>query len=114
MRISYWSSEVCSSDLPIEAKLCGTVAIADLDAVATMQLHEREAVFIGGVVADEHRHPITEQRPRHQGFDRSEARRGGQACVSTCSSRLSTDHYKTNGTIPELERTSLDGKYEKI
>src|SRR3546814_11705575 len=70
MRISYWSSEVCSSDLPIEAKLCGTVAIADLDAVATMQLHEREAVFIGGVVADEHRHPITEQRPRHQGFDR--------------------------------------------
>src|SRR3546814_6670925 len=35
-----------------------------------MQLHEREAVFIGGVVADEHRHPITEQRPRHQGFDR--------------------------------------------
>src|SRR3546814_13745000 len=30
---------------------------------------------------------------------RSEERRGGKECVSTCSSRLSPDHYKKNNRI---------------
>src|SRR3546814_19152782 len=84
MRISDWSSDVCSSDL----------ARADNDS-------QRYRACRGDLL----------QRPRHhQGLlpaecryphgqcagdrDRSEERRVGKECVSTCRSRWSPYHYK--------------------
>src|SRR3546814_11311380 len=96
MRISDWSSDVCSSDL--------------LDRDARLLLHgEHEAALRGPVELGEHetRHPsVFDERLRlreavlarrgveheqHLG-DRSEERRVGKECVSTCSSRWSPDH----------------------
>src|SRR3546814_5417829 len=65
MRISDWSSDVCSSDLRHRR---GNDRL----------VRYRDAVLC---------HP--EGTPR-----RSEERRVGKACVSTCRSRRSTDHYK--------------------
>src|SRR3546814_10605436 len=67
MRISEWSSDVCSSDLPDRA-----------DPVEPGAL--REIIAAGQVRG----------RRRHQ--PRSEERRVGKECVSTCRSRWSPYH----------------------
>src|SRR3546814_15028936 len=78
MRMSDWSSDVCSSDLPghtglVEHHLVGNVLLAD---VAPAQL---------------------------QDLDRSDERRVGKECVSPCRSRLSPSHYNHNHmTTPSL------------
>src|SRR3546814_5025350 len=69
MRISDWSSDVCSSDLGLQG---GAVA-TDQDAVADDR-HAAEAH--GGACED----------------GRSEERRVGKECVSTCRSRWSPYH----------------------
>src|SRR3546814_2283851 len=89
MRISDWSSDVCSSDL-------------DRLRLVELLLDERER-------ANPHRH-LVELPPRlrrrllgrleaqqahdqlHVVLDRSEERRVGQECVSTCRSRWSPYH----------------------
>src|SRR3546814_9428977 len=72
MRISDWSSDVCSSDL----HGLGRAAKAELPTDAAG--------------ADRHRrHPL--RRPARDG-DRSEERRVGNECVSTCRSRWSPSH----------------------
>src|SRR3546814_5188085 len=91
MRISDWSSDVCSSDLTDEARrkyLEGMDGdIDDLDAlVDEMLVYSRlergsptlhfQQVDLGGLV------------------DRSEERRVGKECVSTCRSRWSPYHYR--------------------
>src|SRR3546814_17687069 len=70
MRISDWSSDVCSSDLR----------------------HRGRRRDRGG---GEHR---TQHSPGHEstGCGRSEERRVGKECVSTCRSRWSPYHYKKN------------------
>src|SRR3546814_4598966 len=66
MRISDWSSDVCSSDLD------------------WLHRPQRVAAGAGRVgVAD---------RPRRPGRNRSEERRVGKECVSTCRSRWSPYH----------------------
>src|SRR3546814_2341333 len=78
MRISYWSSDVCSSDLDF-----GRVGADHVDADhhgglrMDDQLVERALVAVGEHIL---------HRPR------SEERRGGIECVSTCRSRWSTSH----------------------
>src|SRR3546814_2454296 len=85
MRISDWSSDVCSSDLQvIEAGGCACIA-------------QRQLGF--DVVED---HPHAEAFGQHPdlGADmaiaddaqRSEERRVGKECVSTCRSRWSPNH----------------------
>src|SRR3546814_11072336 len=83
MRISDWSSDVCSSDLPsctaqplgrAESKRCGT-------RCRTSSVASRCA----GRVAS-----------------RSEERRVGKECVSTCRSRWSPYHSKKNQTITPI------------
>src|SRR3546814_1442965 len=69
MRISDWSSDVCSSDLDA-AGLDDAAGLHDRDAVGDL-LDRRQ------VVADE---------------QRSEERRVGKECVSTCRSRWSPYH----------------------
>src|SRR3546814_2090093 len=74
MRISDWSSDVCSSDLP------GGVARDEVGNAAQRDLFGREAV--GAALVDR-----CISRPR-----RSEERRVGKECVSTCRSRWSPYH----------------------
>src|SRR3546814_8959088 len=90
MRISDWSSDVCSSDL--------RDAAAEEDGIGRLQAVERRRRFAGndlqgrraealGVVGD---HGATLGLALDG--ERSEERRVGTACVSTCSSRWSPYH----------------------
>src|SRR3546814_3919543 len=75
MRISDWSSDVCSSDLLLE----------DLHVTgAVHRLHSQDALLGLG---DEH--VLVELLPVSRGLPRSEERRVGKECVSTCRSRWS-------------------------
>src|SRR3546814_10930016 len=97
MRISDWSSDVCSSDL----------IVADQDRLA--HAHRRELDFAGalerpifdeslgqraahddGAVVAQHQDALVAEM-REQPF-RSEERRVGKECVSTCRSRWSPYH----------------------
>src|SRR3546814_16603461 len=92
MRISDWSSDVCSSDLNVGP---GTANFVQGPAMTVTQgeqalLAGRDSVlravvagtqlFIGG----------------EMGIGRSEERRVGKECVSTCRSRWSPYHSKKN------------------
>src|SRR3546814_16208905 len=84
MRISDWSSDVCSSDLP---------ARREQRRGDVLHLrHDREPQ--GGRVQSPRDLPTL-----HGG--RSEERRVGKECVSTCRSRWSPSHSQKN-TIPQL------------
>src|SRR3546814_12431950 len=74
MRISDWSSDVCSSDL--------------LYIGRDRRKHRREAC---GCVC-----PSLVRCSRWCNLERSEERRVGKECVSTCRSRWSPYHYKKN------------------
>src|SRR3546814_12751018 len=91
MRISDWSSDVCSSDLvrivpeasrandnaPSHRVMVGR---AEIGAAWTKQSNEGRDYL--GLKLD----------------DRSEERRVGKECVSTCRSRWSPSHYKKKGS----------------
>src|SRR3546814_11112198 len=92
MRISDWSSDVCSSDLrPPPSRFAviergGRLVIVDRttgktppSAAERMAEHDRRM----GLVAANRPEPV-----------RSEARRVGKECVSTWRSRCSPSHYK--------------------
>src|SRR3546814_16618901 len=88
MRISDWSSDVCSSDLFLErgkrfpssrnvrANCCMPISARQIDSGTDLSAHHAE---FG------HKY----SKPR-----RSEERRVGKECVSTCRSRWSPYHYK--------------------
>src|SRR3546814_19299647 len=104
MRISDWSSDVCSSDLETGIKLAsGTEIAADIVVTATgleMQLLSDVAFTIAGVPTDiartlNYKGMMFSDVPNlSSSFGRSEERRVGKACVSTCRSRWSPYHYK--------------------
>src|SRR3546814_8488312 len=73
VRISDWSSDVCSSDLVTFFFGIGLIELAVVVACDDT----------GFVVA---------QASFHVRYDRSEERRVGKECVSTCRSRWSSDH----------------------
>src|SRR3546814_19713775 len=79
MRISDWSSDVCSSDLRPRAAPCRPCRVGDC------------------------------QEAGYRVADRSEARRGGKECVRRCRSRGSPYHSKKKvpGKL-KLARTALD------
>src|SRR3546814_17234572 len=86
MRISDWSSDVCSSDLGGGGR--------DRGRAGPAALHRRPA----------RRHvQLPARDPAVRGVDRgagpearSEERRVGKECVCTCSSRWSQHHYQNN------------------
>src|SRR3546814_6065688 len=80
MRISDWSSDVCSSDL---LSLIATAAVCGI-GVAFIQ-----AIFPGIIKA---RFPTSVQVVTGLYSARSEERRVGKECVSTCRSRWSPYH----------------------
>src|SRR3546814_12301943 len=106
MRISDWSSDVCSSDLkqgidiPMDVPFGGAlraspdhrrpcqIALADTEARSDADPAEiGEAPGLHGDVREPRRLPESHRNP-----DRSEERRARQECVSTCSSRWSPYH----------------------
>src|SRR3546814_13489037 len=90
MRISDWSSDVCSSDLPGRRPVDKCRAIQEsVDGRHGQGFAERNrSGWLGCLVA------------------RSEERRVGKECVSTCRYRWSTDHYKKNTINQTDEITS--------
>src|SRR3546814_1693659 len=82
MRISDWSSDVCSSDLRLDvdqqATDIGKVLVLVLGGVENVQDHPDEKLA---------RRQIPEAK-----IARSEERRVGKECVSTCRSRWSPYH----------------------
>src|SRR3546814_1582419 len=80
MRISDWSSDVCSSDLP-RPRAAMSEAWRDLGTPRA------DGVLLIGDHASAHVPPDIDL-----GIDRSEERRVGKECVSTCRSRGSPYH----------------------
>src|SRR3546814_12706639 len=100
MRISDWSSDMCSSDLLgdsiVEFFAVNTVfnprKIGDGPYFSSGNLHQNDATIVG--IAH---NQLLFQRPlRHILHIRSEERRVGKECVSTCRSRWSPYNSKKN------------------
>src|SRR3546814_9764557 len=84
MRISDWSSDVCSSDLIDQRR-----NRADRLPIQPGRQRSNQQHFPRG--------------PFYQGWSgRSEERRVGKECVSTCRSRWSPYHYKKNNEMDIL------------
>src|SRR3546814_17517715 len=99
MRISDWSSDVCSSDLALDTASIAGVLVVNL----VLQLLARELHLVGVDHDDivtaidmrgEARLMLAAQDAGDDrcGAARSEERRVGNECVSTCRSRWSRDH----------------------
>src|SRR3546814_14477571 len=111
MRISDWSSDVCSSDLEvpdlggelvhqvdvgIEAQVARSLDHEVALGLAVLLLQLVEPVpqrSVGGVAGPGPQAQVA-VRVGPVAAARSEARRGGNEWVSTCRSRGSPDHYK--------------------
>src|SRR3546814_11273934 len=89
MRISDWSSDVCSSDLDRQP------ASRDLAQGLDLLAHRAR----GRSVSARQRKGESDHDPLHPRLARSEERRVGKECVSTCRSRLAPYHYKQNTNI---------------
>src|SRR3546814_16932481 len=86
MRISDWSSDVCSSDLPSDTI---NTAYNRMRANDVSQLPVMDGDRIVGLLDEEDLLMAVHECP-----DRSEERRVGKECVSTCRSRWSPYHDK--------------------
>src|SRR3546814_11912086 len=105
MRISDWSSDVCSSDLPV-----GDVAEAGDDRED--QIEGADVLMVGRAEpTQEETRLVVVMRVRvaavsHVSFFpcRSEERRVGKECVSTCRSWWSPYHSKKNKSLHNKHR----------
>src|SRR3546814_15978437 len=105
MRISDWSSDVCSSDLPSVSTLYAG-RLAQKGVVDQTIIDEMVEHFVKHL--DEEFEAGKAYLPNKA--DRSEERRVGKECVSTCRSRWSPYHYKKkiDILIPKQCRTRPD------
>src|SRR3546814_7663565 len=90
MRISDWSSDVCSSDLmylPASRRHCRPIAARSI-LLAMKTFKTRHQFYLPDDLSAK-----LDALTASPG--RSEARRVGQECVSTCRSRWSPSHQKT-------------------
>src|SRR3546814_13780069 len=105
MRISDWSSDVCSSDLAslpyIFTGMRLSLGVGWMVLIAAEMLAQNPG--LGKFVWDEFQNGSSQSLARIMfavivigliGFLRSEERRVGKECVSTCRSRWSPYHYK--------------------
>src|SRR3546814_19372667 len=100
MRISDWSSDVCSSDLPRRAALIAAMSIFFMPSIAS------NARFRAAQLPRK-THPYRRgQRP----VARSEERRVGKECVSTCRSRWSPYHLKKKKHTLKHQRVTSSQK----
>src|SRR3546814_3226410 len=79
MRISDWSSDVCSSDLIRKGAMDAVLRYAATQASADLTVAVERIAKSGGT-------------PLVVSVDRSEERRVGKECVSTCRSRCAPYH----------------------
>src|SRR3546814_11917100 len=102
MRISDWSSDVCSSDLIGDEAQAMHIRwrIIAITAVAPRRRRHQPDLL---VMAD---HPLGDPA-RFRGMARSEERRVGKECVSTCRSRWSPVNYKQIHNIIVAINTSV-------
>src|SRR3546814_6432063 len=92
MRISDWSSDVCSSDLPEGKHRVGNLLESrDISALHIIDIAAR-LFAIGPAPRVDARHDVLEHLLQLALAPRSEERRVGKECVSTCRSRWSQDH----------------------
>src|SRR3546814_17929152 len=103
MRISDWSSDVCSSDLdlpdrPQPARLRQFLARGAIAAVGLgLQFRRGLQLRIGGAQVLRPRRDLALER-----LMRSEERRVGKECVSPCRSRWSPYNYKKKNTKTKI------------
>src|SRR3546814_16051387 len=99
MRISDWSSDVCSSDLALQLRLLRG-ARAVLDPMLNLGLIDRESArrVLGEEVGVSPAMAKQELDRYMFNAPRSEERRVGKECVSTCRSRWSPYPYNTQIT----------------
>src|SRR3546814_12502293 len=98
MRISDWSSDVCSSDLAMDYLRQG-IHLRGYAQKDPKQEYKREAFGMFNDMLARYKHDVvsTLARVRIQTeaeVQRSDKRRVGKACVSTCRYRGSPYHYK--------------------
>src|SRR3546814_14018084 len=103
MRISDWSSDVCSSDLPDPTRRRAEIAEALVRVANRDGLHAvtmRSVAAEAGVSLRLVQYYFTSKEEllvgalQHLEQSRSEERRVGKECVRTCRSRWSPDHKK--------------------
>src|SRR3546814_2205416 len=86
MRIRYWCSDVCSSALGSLGGFASTVRAGGATGAHHCHTHlAHDRLDVGEV-------DVHQARTLHDVGDRSEERRVGKECVSTCRSRWSQDH----------------------
>src|SRR3546814_2234703 len=91
MRISDWSSDVCSSDLQLPPGARTRHAARQQPNPAGLHSHPA----FGAAWPSPNGTPAISCEANH---GRTEERRVGKECVSTCRSRWSPDHYKKKTT----------------
>src|SRR3546814_11165650 len=109
MRISDWSSDVCSSDLLDHRFAQNALVVADPNH-RPHRRHPGERIALDAqrylVFPDETKHRrrialhLLQMRPAQGELTRSEERRVGKECVSTCRSRWSPENYKKKSLMP--------------
>src|SRR3546814_19982023 len=96
MRISDWSSDVCSSDLQQCAAVLFWIALRDppgwRQGLPSGSSQESSKEYTRGKSYQEL--PVRQPHGHHRNRRRSEERRVGKECVSTCRSRWSPYHSK--------------------
>src|SRR3546814_13798241 len=111
MRISDWSSDVCSSDLGVhrEPLVVDHAGGRDLELL----LHPEHLLRLADLPAGDERQ---RRRPvllvAHRGAridprDRSEERRAGKECVSPCRSRWRPENYNKNTNRYNTRRPTI-------
>src|SRR3546814_9763595 len=98
MRISDWSSDVCSSDLSPTARSRALVTGATRPGTVAGEFIRNVALFKSFMVSHTYLHMsrMMAQRGLAGKAKRSEERRVGKECVSTCRSRWSPYHEQKN------------------
>src|SRR3546814_11508013 len=97
MRISDWSSDVCSP-IWLAAQRVGVLHAVAVDVRAADRAVGEQVAQPGGdgdlagLAAQRLDARVEGRVAAQRGIDRSEERRGGKECVSTCRSRWSPDH----------------------
>src|SRR3546814_13498571 len=97
MRISDWSSDVCSSDLHADSDLLG-LGVSAISHIGDSFSQNPRDLPSWQIALDQGRLPVCrgmrleEDDVLRAELIRSEERRVGKECVSTCSSRWSPSH----------------------
>src|SRR3546814_11588813 len=98
MRISDWSSDVCSSDLPTDGGAGGLqgfhlceLRLARGQIVIRLTLDRHPYLHFEGLIHQDRPFGV-HGRKSATCVTRSEERRGGKECVSTCRTRWTPSH----------------------